>query len=144
MKYCNIIWLTSVRSESPATDQTLLTNAPIVQFPGCINDTTEGPIPNLPCPSTRLVAVGNWNTGPTPQVSLLDFAGERKNVGVMSPKPNTPAVFCTSVAEKNAGVSSSIPKTSRFCVPGAGCQMIGAIQRMIRFQSLLTPTGTTG
>jgi len=59
---------------------------------------------SFPCPKNSLVAVGKTNTGPAAQISLCGLAGERKNVGVMSPKPNTPALFCTAWAAKYAGV----------------------------------------
>lgn len=37
-----------------------------------------------------LVAVGNWKIGPTPQINLWGLLGESKNVGCMSPSPETP------------------------------------------------------
>src|SRR5580700_4650087 len=120
MKYCNDICFTSARSDGPATDQMLFTSAPMVQGPGCASTTIDGPMLSFPCPRTRPVAVGKANIGPAPQITLCGLAGEKKNVGVMSPKPNTPAWACTSIAARYGGVFSSIPKTSRFAVPGAG------------------------
>src|SRR5690348_4993697 len=95
MKYCNDIWFTRPRSDGPATDQILFTNAPTVHGPGCTNATMEGPMLSFPCPSTRPVAVGKANMGPAPQLILCGLAGEKKNVGVMSPNPSTPAWACT-------------------------------------------------
>src|SRR5271157_3095485 len=92
MKYCSNIWLTGGRLPEPATDQTLLTSAPIVQCSGCASATNEGPMLNLPCPRMSLVAVGITNVGPAPQITLPGLNGDRKNVGFMSPKPNSPPV----------------------------------------------------
>src|SRR5947209_7278402 len=93
MKYCKVIWLTDGRCEEPATENTLFTNAPKVQCPGCTSATVEGPKLNLPCPSAVLVSVGRMIAGPKPQINLPGFAGERKKVGFMSPKPNCPPAF---------------------------------------------------
>src|SRR5258708_10657193 len=91
MKYCSKNWLTGGRLPEPATDQMLFARTPNVQWPGCVSATADGPIPSFPCPRNVLVAVGNWKTGPTPQINLPGFAGDRKRVGNISPKPNTPA-----------------------------------------------------
>src|SRR5258707_14450281 len=93
MKYWSSIWLTDGRLPEPATDQTLLTRLTIVHLPGCASSTTLGPMLNLPCPRTSLVAVGIVNTGPIPQISFPCLRGERKNVGFMSPSPYSPPVF---------------------------------------------------
>jgi hypothetical protein len=45
------------------------------------------PASHLPLPSTEAVAVGNVSVGPTPQISLPEFAGERNRLGLMSPSP---------------------------------------------------------
>ena len=74
-------------SPEPANDHTLLNNDPTTQFPGMVKITTEGPAPHLSDPSTSSVAVGNSNTGPTPQVSEEEFLGEKKPVKVVSPNP---------------------------------------------------------
>ena len=37
-----------------------------------------------------------------------------------------------------------MPNNSRFAVPGAGCQIIGVIQRIIMFEFSLTETRITG
>src|SRR5215472_4938106 len=116
----------------------------MVHLPGCTKATIEGPMLSFPCPKTLLVAVGKTNTGPAPQINLFGLVAKMKKVGVMSPNPNTPAFCCTFWAAQYAGVSSSMPNTSRFAVPGAGCEIIGAIQRIIRFQFSLTSIGTTG
>ncbi len=93
MKYWSVIWLTAGRLPEPAKDQTLLTRTPRVQWPGCRSATTEGPTLTLPWPRRLLVAVGKAQAGPTPQMSLPGLAGERKKVGLMSPKPNSPPVY---------------------------------------------------
>src|SRR6267143_3568732 len=122
MQYCSRNCLINGRLPEPATDQTLFTSAPRVQCPGCVNATADGPIPSLPCPRNVFVAVGNWKTGPAPQITFPDFFGVRKNVGTMSPKPYTPV----------SGVGRWL---------GSGCQMIGVITLMIRFQSFEMPIG---
>src|ERR1019366_3264729 len=122
MKYCSSIWLTGGRLPEPATDQTLLMSVPMVQCPGWVRRTTEGPRLNLPWPRMALVAVGITNAGPTPQISLPGLPGDRKNDGFMSPKPNSPPLFWL----------------------GYGCQTIGWIMRVIRFQLSLSLTGITG
>jgi hypothetical protein len=42
---------------------------------------------NFPLPIKESVAVGKVNVGPTPQINSPGFAGEKKNVGLMSPSP---------------------------------------------------------
>jgi hypothetical protein len=98
----------------------------------------------FPWPRTLLVAVGSTNTGPAPQINLCGFAGEKKNVGIVSPNPNTPALCSTACAARYAGVFCSMPNASLFAVPGAGCQITGVIQRMIMFQLSLIRMGMTG
>src|SRR5579863_4354757 len=90
MKYWNSIWFTAGRLDCPANDQTLFTSPPSVHFPGCASTTTEGPMLHFPCPNTGLVAVGNTNVGPTPQITFPGFAGDRKNDGFKSPNPYAP------------------------------------------------------
>ena len=90
----------------------------MVHLPGCTKATIEGPMLSFPCPKTLLVAVGKTNTGPAPQINLFGLVAKMKKVGVMSPNPNTPAFCCTFWAAQYAGVSSSMPNTSRFAVPG--------------------------
>jgi hypothetical protein len=68
------------------------------------------------------VAVGNVIVGPTPQISLPEFAGERNTLGLMSPRPN----------------ALGIPEE------GEGWFMMGTIVRVIRFQSLFKLIGITG
>ena len=41
----------------------------------------------LPMPSSRLLAVGNVNVGPRPQMNSFEPDGERKKLGLMSPSP---------------------------------------------------------
>src|SRR5574341_227659 len=84
--------------------------------------TAAGPALHLPLPSRESVAVGNVNVGPTPQISLLGLAGERKNVGLRSPRPNA------------------------LSTPGAGdgWLMMGRMVRVMRFQSVVRPIGITG
>src|SRR3954463_7906231 len=64
-------------------------------------------------------------------MTLCGFAGEKKNVGLISPNPNTPAFFWTPWAARYSGVFATIPYTSRLAVAGAGCQTMGVIQRTI-------------
>ena len=59
------------------------------------------------------------NAGPTPQINLPGLAGERKNVGFMSPRPYAPPVFWF----------------------GYGCHMIGWMMREMSNQSLLMCAG---
>lgn len=72
--------LTSGRLEEPPNDVRLLTNAPIVHFPGCTKATIAGPGHHLPAPRLSFVAVGRSTAGPAPQVSLVRFAGAKENV----------------------------------------------------------------
>src|SRR5216684_8348855 len=107
MKYWSSIWFTG---------------APIVHCPGCTRATTEGPALHLPWPRTLFVAVGRMKDGPMPQISLPGLAGERKKVGLMSPRPITP----------------------RFRWVTSGWYIRGTMVRVIRFHFLLTWTGITG
>ena len=66
-------------------------------------------------PNLESVAVGNVKVGPMPHMKAPDLAGEKKNEGLMSPRPN------------------ALP-------PGEneeGSLTIGRIVRVIRFQSLV-------
>src|SRR6201987_1479660 len=72
----------------PANDHWLFASAPITQCPGVVSTTNAGPASPLPLPSSESVAVGNVIVGPTPQISLPEFAGERNRLGLMSPSPN--------------------------------------------------------
>jgi len=106
----------------PAKDHWLFASAPITQCPGVVSTTRDGPALHLPLPNSDSVAVGNVIVGPTPQISLPEFAGERNTVGLMSPSPN------------------ALP------IPGAGegWLMMGIMVRVIRFQSLFKVIGITG
>src|SRR5271157_1386268 len=106
----------------PAKDHWLFASAPITQCPGVVSTTTDGPALHLPSPNSDSVAVGNVIVGPTPQISLPEFAGERNTVGLMSPRPN----------------ALGIPEARE------GWFMMGTIVRVIRFQSLFKVTGITG
>src|SRR5215813_6114643 len=86
MKGCISSWLTCPLVQ-PATDHWLFISAPTTQCPCIVSATAAGPRLNLPFPSSLSVAVGNVNVGPTPQISSPDFAGDKKNVGFMSPSP---------------------------------------------------------
>ena len=67
-----------MRSLSPAKDHRLLTSPPITHLPGMISTTAPGPTLHFCVPSfSPLLALGNWNTGPTPQIGLSDFEGDR-------------------------------------------------------------------
>src|SRR5580704_11069013 len=77
---------------------------------------------NFPCPRIWLVAVGITNAGPPPQISLPGLAGDRKNVGFISPKPYWPPVGS----------------------PGYGCHTIGWIMRVMRVQFSARRAGITG
>jgi hypothetical protein len=50
-------------------------------------------------PLTQLVGGGRGitNVGPAPQINLPGFAGEKKNVGFMSPKPEVPSLCCDAM-----------------------------------------------
>src|SRR5262252_9522639 len=72
----------------PAYDHWLFASAPITQCPGIVSSTNAGPASHLPLPSTEAEAVGNVSVGPTPQISLPEFARERNRVGLTSPSPN--------------------------------------------------------
>jgi hypothetical protein len=76
-----------------------------------VSPTAAGPMAHLPLPSNESVAVGSVNVGPTPQMISPGFAGDRKNVGLMSPSPK----------------ALSPPSNSD------GWLMIGVIIRVIRF-----------
>src|ERR1700733_3654878 len=90
MKYCSSIWFTAGLCEEPTIEKTLLTKTPRVQGPGWVRATSDGPMLNFPWPTSALVAVGITIVGPVPQINLPGFAGDRKNVGFMSPKPDCP------------------------------------------------------
>ena len=53
------------------------------------------------------MAVGNAQAGPTPQMSLPGLAGERKKVGLMSPKPNSPPVVLGGVGLPDDGLDDA-------------------------------------
>src|SRR6478735_2709909 len=106
------------------TDQMLLNSAPYTQglpWSRC-STTADGPRPQFLLPSSELLLVGSWITGPAPQIHLPGFAGERKAVTTISP---TPLVL-------------SMPG------PNEGIEMTGNIVRVMMFQSLFTEIGITG
>src|SRR6516165_470982 len=118
-------WISSASTlflPHPAYDHWLFANAPITQCPGMVSTTSAGPASHLPLPSTEAVAVGNVSVGPTPQISLPEFAGERNRLGLMSPSPN----------------ALGIPEA------GEGWLIMGIMVRVIRFQSLFKLIGITG
>jgi hypothetical protein len=47
-----------------------------------VSTTNAGPASHLPLPSTEALAVGKVIVGPTPQIILPGFAGERNTAGV--------------------------------------------------------------
>jgi hypothetical protein len=51
------------------------------------HSTAAGPMLYLFVPSSEPLAVGSVNVGPTPQMISPGFAGDRKNVGLISPIP---------------------------------------------------------
>jgi predicted dienelactone hydrolase len=57
-------------------------------LPGLQTATAVGPTFHLPVPKERSVAVGNENTGPTPQVNSPELFGTKKKLGLKSPSPN--------------------------------------------------------
>src|SRR5260370_1116443 len=122
MKYWSSIWFTAGLSDSPAKFQTLFTSAPNVQCPGCVRATTDGPPLHLPWPRALFVAVGRMKDGPVPQISLPGLAGERKKVGLASPRPVTPRFPCVT----------------------SGRYIKGTMTREITFHFSLTWTGMTG
>jgi hypothetical protein len=62
-------------------------SAPATQGPCIVSATAAGPMLHLPMPSSRLLAVGNVNVGPMPQMNSVEPDGERKKLGLMSPSP---------------------------------------------------------
>ena len=106
----------------PANDHWLLTSAPITHGPCIVSATADGPALYLPEPRSRLLAVGNVNVGPAPQMNFSDPTGEKKKVGLMSPSPN----------------ALSMPGASE------GWLMIGMMMRVMRFQSSVSLIGMTG
>ena len=62
-----------------------------------LSATAAGPMLHWLVPSSESVAVGRVNVGPTPQMSLLGFAGDRKNVGLRSPSPKALSPLVKSV-----------------------------------------------
>ena len=73
-------------------------------------------------PSSALLFVGNWRTGPAPQIQLPGLAGDTNAVNVVSPMP---------VVAPSPG-------------PSDGFQITGRIVRVITFQSSFTEIGITG
>lgn len=108
--------LTSAAFSSPATDQMLLAIAPITQGPDMVSATTDGPTPHLSALSPSF-PTGSMMAGPTPQITLPDWAGDRKAVKTMSPRP---------VVLPLGEVKS-------------GWVIMGAIVRVMRFQLALKP-----
>src|SRR5262245_34063338 len=121
MKYWMSMLFTG-SSPQPATDHWLFTSTPTTQCPCIVNATAAGPKLNLPLPRSLSVAVGNVNVGPTPQISSPGFAGDKKNVGLMSPSP---------VALPSPGASD-------------GRLITGMMIRVIRFQFSVRLIGITG
>src|SRR5438034_8567906 len=121
MNGCTSSWLYGL-SLHPAYDHWLFPRAPTTHGPSMKRPTTLGPMLNLPLPRILLLAVGNVNVGPTPQIRCSDLAGDRKKVGLMSPSPLA------------------------FSRPGAsdGTLRIGVMMRVMRFQSSVIRIGITG
>ena len=71
----------------PAKDHYWLASAPTTHWPCMSSATAAGPAHHLPLPSSESVAVGKVKVGPTPQMSLPDLAGEKKDEGLMSLRP---------------------------------------------------------
>src|SRR3954453_730806 len=115
--------LTDSRLLLPATDQTLLTSTPSTQGPSMVRATKVGPREYFPAVRVLSVPVGNTAVGPMPQMMpCVACLGEKKKLGLMSPRPN-----------------SRSPVTVR-----GGCEITGVIQRVIRFHSSFSVIGTTG
>src|SRR5271168_4155887 len=87
MKGCSSSWLTLERELGPATDHSWCASIPTTHGFGVTSATAVGPILNLPEPSGVEVAVGRLRSGPTPQISPSEFAGEKKMAWFMSPRP---------------------------------------------------------
>ena len=108
---------------APARKRPLVVReCPNTQWPGVASRTRLGPALHFPLPSSESEAVGNVIVGPTPQISLLAFAGEKNRLGLISPSPD----------------ALGIPAA------GDGWLMMGMIVRVIRFQSLFKVIGITG
>ena len=54
------------------------------------------------------MAVGNWKTGPAPQINFPGFFGDMKNVGTMSPKPYSPVSGVPGALCSVAGIHAKI------------------------------------
>ena len=85
--------------------------------------TKVGPIEYLPCVSVLSVPVGNTKVGPMPQMMpCVGCLGEKKKLGLMSPRPNSRSPVTVS----------------------GGCEITGVIQRVMTFQSWFSEIGMTG
>src|SRR5512137_509584 len=84
--------------------------------------TTAGPPDDLDVPTILLVAVGNWKTGPTPQITFPGLAGEKKSVSWTLP----------------------MPPTGETSLKGFGCEITGTMVRVMRFQFSFSENGMTG
>jgi hypothetical protein len=88
-----------------------------------VRATKAGPIEYLPCVSVLSVPVGNTKVGPMPQmIPCVGCLGEKKKLGLMSPRPNSRSPVTVS----------------------GGCEITGVTQRVIRFQSRSSVIGMTG
>src|SRR5262245_18977783 len=84
--------------------------------------TNDGPSPQFLFPSSALVFVGSWTTGPAPQIHLPGLTGDRNAVNTVSPRPS---------------VRSSPGKSG-------GMEISGRIVRVMTFHSSFTEIGITG
>lgn len=100
----------------------LFINPPKTHGPWIVSATNVGPADHFSVPRLSSVAVGNWNTGPAPQIMLPGFAGEMYPWYWISPRPN----------------SSPTPGAS------SGWYIKGVITLLIRFQFSAILTGITG
>jgi len=78
----------SVRSSSPANDQSCRISTPRLHGFCCVRSTRDGPAAHWPAPVWSLVAVGRVSDAPTPQMTRPGAAGDRKVVWLMSPSPH--------------------------------------------------------
>jgi len=70
-------------------------------------------MPQFLLPSSAVLLVGSWKTGPTPQIQCPGFAGDRNAVNTVSPMP---------LVAGSVGLSD-------------GFQITGTIVRVMMFQS---------
>src|SRR5262249_37660568 len=95
MKYCTSRRLMLGRAELPATEAVYVVSAPTTQGPGVISTTADAPSPTFSVAKAESVAVGRYTTGPTPQITGPECAGDRNIWSCVSPSPDARSVVPT-------------------------------------------------